>query len=77
MLLQGIRVLFSDGSRLVYRLSGTGSAGATVRLYVDSYEADSSKHTLAAEVCHIIVCTLNEISKNHLFDVIGNAGSTG
>lgn len=40
---QGIRVLFEDGSRLVYRLSGTGSSGATVRLYVESYEKDSSK----------------------------------
>ncbi|XP_059483478.1 phosphoglucomutase [Neocloeon triangulifer] len=47
---QGIRVLFSDGSRVIYRLSGTGSAGATVRLYIDSYESDSSKHSLAAEV---------------------------
>lgn len=34
---QGVRVLFTDGSRLVYRLSGTGSSGATVRLYVESY----------------------------------------
>ncbi|CAB3359673.1 Hypothetical predicted protein [Cloeon dipterum] len=46
---QGIRVLFSDGSRVIYRLSGTGSAGATVRLYIDSYESDSSKHSLDAE----------------------------
>ncbi|KAA0192267.1 hypothetical protein HAZT_HAZT006504 [Hyalella azteca] len=28
----------TDGSRIVYRLSGTGSSGATVRLYVESYE---------------------------------------
>eukprot|EP00092_Neocalanus_flemingeri_P031038 GFUD01033718.1.p1 GENE.GFUD01033718.1~~GFUD01033718.1.p1 ORF type:complete len:563 (-),score=165.78 GFUD01033718.1:500-2188(-) len=34
---QGIRIMFSDGSRLVFRLSGTGSSGATVRMYVDSY----------------------------------------
>ncbi|GMT02332.1 hypothetical protein PENTCL1PPCAC_24506, partial [Pristionchus entomophagus] len=36
---QGLRVMFEDGSRLVFRLSGTGSAGATIlRLsYVDSY----------------------------------------
>merc|ERR1719154_11689 len=40
---QGIRIMFSDGSRLVFRLSGTGSSGATVRLYVDSYEKDASK----------------------------------
>lgn len=38
---QGIRVLFDDGSRLIYRLSGTGSSGATIRLYVDSYEKDN------------------------------------
>lgn len=40
---QGIRIMFSDGSRLVFRLSGTGSSGATVRLYVDSYEKDANK----------------------------------
>ncbi|XP_050347540.1 phosphoglucomutase [Nymphalis io] len=36
---QGLRIVFEDGSRIVYRLSGTGSSGATVRLYIDSYEA--------------------------------------
>jgi len=40
---QGIRIMFSDGSRLVFRLSGTGSSGATVRMYVDSYESDPEK----------------------------------
>jgi len=35
---QGIRLLMADGSRVIYRLSGTGSSGATVRLYVESYE---------------------------------------
>ncbi|XP_013166807.1 PREDICTED: phosphoglucomutase [Papilio xuthus] len=35
---QGLRVVFADGSRLVLRLSGTGSAGATVRLYAEAYE---------------------------------------
>uniref|UniRef100_A0A7E4UXH9 phosphoglucomutase (alpha-D-glucose-1,6-bisphosphate-dependent) n=1 Tax=Panagrellus redivivus TaxID=6233 RepID=A0A7E4UXH9_PANRE len=33
---QGLRIIFEDGSRLIFRLSGTGSAGATVRLYVES-----------------------------------------
>ncbi|XP_021927167.1 phosphoglucomutase isoform X2 [Zootermopsis nevadensis] len=37
---QGIRLLFEDGSRIIVRLSGTGSSGATVRIYVDSYEKD-------------------------------------
>uniref|UniRef100_A0A8C2K8A9 Phosphoglucomutase 1 n=1 Tax=Cyprinus carpio TaxID=7962 RepID=A0A8C2K8A9_CYPCA len=35
---QGLRIIFSDGSRIIFRLSGTGSAGATIRLYIDSYE---------------------------------------
>ncbi|XP_050292995.1 phosphoglucomutase [Anthonomus grandis grandis] len=37
---QGIRVLFEDGSRLIYRLSGTGSSGATIRVYIECYEKD-------------------------------------
>jgi phosphoglucomutase len=35
---QGIRFVFSDGSRFVVRLSGTGSVGATIRLYLEQYE---------------------------------------
>jgi len=35
---QGLRLLFSDGSRIVYRLSGTGTAGATLRVYIERYE---------------------------------------
>ncbi|CAH4030222.1 unnamed protein product [Pieris brassicae] len=38
-MMQGLRIVFEDGSRIVMRLSGTGSSGATVRLYIDSYEA--------------------------------------
>lgn len=38
---QGLRILFEDGSRIVMRLSGTGSSGATIRLYIDSYEKDN------------------------------------
>ena len=40
---QGIRIGFSDGSRIVFRLSGTGTQGATLRLYVESYEPDTTK----------------------------------
>jgi len=43
---QGVRIGFTDGSRIVFRLSGTGTQGATLRLYLESYEADSSKHDL-------------------------------
>ena len=35
---QGIRLIFEDGSRIIYRLSGTGTAGATLRLYIDKFE---------------------------------------
>jgi phosphoglucomutase len=41
---QGIRIGFTDGSRIVFRLSGTGTKGATLRLYVESYEPDANKH---------------------------------
>eukprot|EP00250_Pteridium_aquilinum_P007980 c17579_g1_i1 orf=112-2004(+) len=47
---QGIRFVFSDGSRIIFRLSGTGSAGATIRIYVEQYEPDVSKHELDAQV---------------------------
>jgi phosphoglucomutase len=43
---QGIRIGFTDGSRLVLRLSGTGTQGATLRLYLESYEPNIAKHTL-------------------------------
>lgn len=41
---QGIRVGFSDGSRIVYRLSGTGTEGATLRVYIERFEPDPSRH---------------------------------
>lgn len=40
---QGLYVQFSDGSRIVFRLSGTGSSGATIRLYVEKYSNDASE----------------------------------
>jgi phosphoglucomutase len=35
---QGIRFVFECGSRIIFRLSGTGTEGATLRLYIDQYE---------------------------------------
>jgi phosphoglucomutase len=43
---QGIRILFEGGSRVVLRLSGTGTSGATIRLYVERYEADPARHDI-------------------------------
>lgn len=41
---QGVRIGFADGSRVVYRLSGTGTEGATLRVYLESYEPDPARH---------------------------------
>ena len=46
---QGIRILFADGSRIIYRLSGTGTEGATLRVYLEAYEADVARHALDAQ----------------------------
>ncbi|NTF32900.1 alpha-D-glucose phosphate-specific phosphoglucomutase [Rhizobium skierniewicense] len=46
---QGIRILFEGGSRIVIRLSGTGTAGATLRLYVERYEGDASRHNIETQ----------------------------
>ena len=43
---QGIRVLFEGGSRVVFRLSGTGTSGATLRVYIERYEPDPGRHGL-------------------------------
>ncbi len=40
---QGVRLIFDDGARVVFRLSGTGTEGATLRLYLERYEADPSR----------------------------------
>jgi phosphoglucomutase len=40
---QGIRLIFTDGSRVIYRMSGTGSVGATIRVYIEQYQADETK----------------------------------
>jgi len=47
---QGIRMLFTDGSRIVFRLSGTGTEGATIRIYLEAFEPDETKHDLDAQV---------------------------
>ena len=41
---QGIRILFGDAARLVFRLSGTGTVGATLRVYMEQFEEDASLH---------------------------------
>jgi phosphoglucomutase len=47
---QGIRILFEDGSRIVFRLSGTGTEGATIRIYLEAFDPDVKNHHLDAQV---------------------------
>ncbi|KAL7289372.1 hypothetical protein TKK_0016575 [Trichogramma kaykai] len=58
---QGLRILFEDGSRIIFRLSGTGSSGATIRLYIESYESDPSTFVQDPQV---ILKPLVDISLN-------------
>lgn len=46
---QGLYVKLSSGARFVLRLSGTGSSGATIRLYIEKYSDDKTKYGLTAE----------------------------
>merc|ERR1719188_1856751 len=61
---QGIRIIFEDGSRIIFRLSGTGVAGATIRLYLEKYEptsGDLGKHQF--DVVRPLAAIALEISK--------------
>jgi len=61
---QGLRFIFTDGSRIIFRLSGTGSSGATIRLYIEQYEKDPSKVDVdAKEALKSIIETALEVSK--------------
>jgi phosphoglucomutase len=46
---QGVRIVMTDGSRIVLRLSGTGTEGATLRLYLEQYEPDPARHAIATQ----------------------------
>jgi phosphoglucomutase len=41
---QGIRLIYENGARIIYRLSGTGTSGATLRVYIEDYEPNIAKH---------------------------------
>ena len=43
---QGLRIVFGERARLVFRLSGTGTVGATIRIYLEIFESDPSKQDL-------------------------------
>lgn len=57
---QGLRIIFDNGSRIVYRLSGTGTSGATIRIYIEQFEADSRFHGLETQS---VLAGLIEVSR--------------
>lgn len=61
---QGIRILFDGGHRIVFRLSGTGTVGATIRVYLEYVEDDPAKLDLGAETALVpMVSTAETIAQ--------------
>jgi phosphoglucomutase len=61
---QGIRIGFTDGSRIVFRLSGTGTEGATLRVYLECYEADPERQDReTAVVMEPLVAIAREVAE--------------
>ena len=60
---QGIRILFEGGSRVVFRLSGTGTSGATLRVYIERYEPDAARHDIdTQEALADLIAVADEIA---------------
>jgi phosphoglucomutase len=55
---QGIRFLMSDGSRVIFRLSGTAGSGATVRMYIEQYEPHNISMTVSESLKDLIAVAL-------------------
>jgi len=61
---QGVRILMVDGSRIIFRLSGTAGSGATVRMYLEKYEGDKSKlNQITADALGPLVSLALKLSK--------------
>ena len=61
---QGIRCVFEDGARIIFRRSGTGTSGATLRLYVEHYESNPQRFELdTQEVLHDLLEIADQIAK--------------
>ncbi|MFC3150805.1 alpha-D-glucose phosphate-specific phosphoglucomutase [Litoribrevibacter euphylliae] len=74
---QGVRVFFTDGSRVVYRLSGTGTVGATLRVYLEQYQdasgdlqGDAQVVTQELAEVALTIAKVNEFSGRTTPDVI-------
>ena len=64
---QGVQIFTRDGIRIFFRLSGTGTVGATLRLYIEKFENDESKFSMSAREylkdVYVLVDEILEISK--------------
>lgn len=61
---QGLRVIFEDGSRIVFRLSGTGTEGATLRIYLEAFEPDAARQKMdAQEALSGLIAIAHELSQ--------------
>ena len=71
---QGIRIFFTDGSRIVYRLSGTGTEGATLRVYLEKFEADATKYLADTQA---VLRSLIDAATNigNMVDYVGHSGA--
>ena len=67
---QGIRLVFTNGSRIVLRLSGTGTEGATLRVYLERYEPASGRHDLETQDALAGILQLTD----KLVDIKGGTG---
>lgn len=69
---QGVRIILEDGSRAVFRLSGTGTEGATLRLYLERYEADPARHSIPLqEALSPLIRMAEEIA--HISEITGRS----
>jgi len=60
---QGLRILLEGGGRIVLRLSGTGTTGATLRLYLERLETDPARlHAQAQEALAPVIAAAEEIA---------------
>ncbi len=65
---QGIRLGFTNGSRIVFRLSGTGTEGATLRVYLERYEPNTGNHTLNSQTAlKDLIAIAAEVAQIHAF----------
>ncbi len=60
---QGIRIYFDNGARVVFRLSGTGTEGATLRVYLETFEPDVQRHALDPQIeLEAVIAAASEIA---------------